>query len=136
MNVEMLKKKDIESYIKYIDLVFGYQPAFDQIEKMIKKNKVFIIKNKDDVVASASVEEKFEYIKGQKYFYITYLGVLKEYRRKGYASLIFSKIEDLAKQNNVNYLELNSGNQRRSAHYFYKSKNFKIKDTSVFVKIY
>ena len=54
----------------------------------------------------------------------------------GYASRLFEKVEELVQKNEIKYIELTSGNQRRSAHYFYKSKNFKIKDTTVFVKLY
>ena len=82
------------------------------------------------------IKDIFEYIKNQSYYRVGYLGVIKEYRREGYANKIFEKIEELVKENNIDYLQLTSGNQRKAAHYFYKSKNFKIKDTTVFVKLY
>lgn len=134
--VEYLKKKDIDSYIDFIKTIFDYEVDSSAIEKLIRKNKVLIIKKGNKIVASATLEERFEYIKNQKYYYLSYLGVLKQYRREGYASKIFEKIDELVKENNISYLELTSGNQRRVAHYFYKSKNFKIKDTTVFVKLY
>ena len=138
MNKEVvfLKKRDIESYIEFIKEVFGYEASFESIEKLIRKHKVLIIKKNDEVIASATLEECYEYIKNQKYYHVGYLGVKKEYRRYGYATLLFNKIEELVKENNIDYLELTSGNQRRGAHYFYKSKDFKIKDTTVFIKLY
>lgn len=136
MEVEFLKKKDIDEYIKFINEIFGYESTKESIEKLIKKSKVLIIKKDDMIVATASLEERFEYIKNQKYYFISYLGVKKEFRRKGYASKLFEEIENLVKENDIKYLELTSGNQRRSAHYLYKKNNFKIKDTTVFVKIY
>lgn len=136
IEVETLKKKDIDSYINFIDEIFDFKSNKESIEKMIKKNKVLVIKSNDEVVASVTLEERYEYIKSQKYYYISYFGVKKNYRRKGYASKLFEKVEELVKENEINYLELTSGNQRRAAHYFYKDKNFKIKDTTVFVKFY
>ena len=136
IEVETLKKKDIDSYIKHIDEVFGYKAEKDIIEKLIRKHKVLVIKKDEEVVASVTLEERFEYIKNQKYYYISYLGVRKECRRNHYASKLFDKIEELVKENDIKYLELTSGNQRRGAHYFYKDKSFKIKDTMVFVKFY
>ena len=136
IEVENLKKKDIDSYIKFIDEIFGYEANAEALEKMIKKNKVLVIKENEEVVASVSLEERFEYIKNQKYYFISYLGVKKEYRRKGYASKLLKKVEELVKENDIKYLELTSGNQRRIAHFFYKDKQFKIKDTMVFVKFY
>lgn len=136
MEVETLKKKDIDSYLSFIDEVFGFKSNKESIDKMIKKNKVLVIKDNEEVVASVTLEERYEYIKSQKYYYISYFGVKKNYRRKGYASKLFEKIEELVKENEINYLELTSGNQRRAAHYFYNDKNFKIKDTTVFIKFY
>ena len=136
IEVETLKKKDISSYIKFIDEIFGYEANAEALEKMIRKNKVLVIKDNKEVVASVALEERFEYIKNQKYYFISYLGVKKEYRRKGYASKLFKKVEELVKENDIKYLELTSGNQRRIAHFFYKDKQFKIKDTMVFVKFY
>ena len=134
--VEYLKKKDIPLYSDFIKEVFDIEINPNTIENLIKKNKVLIIKIDKKIVASATLEERYEYIKDQKYYRMGYLGVLKEYRREGYASKIFDRVEKLAKKNNVNYVQITSGNQRRVAHYFYKSKNFKIKDTTVFVKMY
>ena len=136
MEVERLKKKDIESYIDFIKEIFDYSPDKDNIERLKNKNIVLVIKDNEKIVASVMLEEKFEYIKNQKYYSVGYLGVLKKYRRLGYATKLFNEINNLVNKNNIKYLELTSGNQRRSAHYFYRSKNFKVKDTTVFVKVY
>jgi len=134
--VEYLRKENVDSYIEFIKQVFDYDTTKELVEKLIKKDKVLIIKNQEKIIASVILEERFEYIKNQKYYYLGYFGVLKEYRRMGYASKIFEKVEELAQKNNISYLELTSGNHRKAAHYFYKNNNFKIKDTTVFVKLY
>ena len=136
MGVENLNKNDIDSYIKLIKEIFGYECNKKTIEKLIRKSQVLIIKKDEEIVATVTLDERFEYIKNQKYYFVSYFCVKKEYRRQGYASKLFKKIEELVKINNIKYIELTSGNQRREAHYFYKDKNFKIKDTMVFVKIY
>ena len=134
--VELLQKENIDSYIDFIKDVFGYESDKQSIEKLINKDKVLVIKNKDKVIASLILEEHFDYIKGQKYYHLGYFGVLKEYRRMGYANRIFEDVEKLAHENNIKYIELTSGNHRKAAHCFYQRNGFKIKDTTVFVKIY
>lgn len=134
--VDTLKKKDIKSYIDFMKETFEYEPKAESIEKMMKKSKVLVIKDSDKVIASVVVDEYIEYIKDKKYYHLGYFGVLKDYRREGYASKLFDKVEELVKENKVDYIELTSGNQRRNAYYFYKNKEFKIKDTTVFVKLY
>lgn len=134
--VETLKKKDIKSYIEYIKETFDYDSNQELIEKLMKKHKVLVIRDDNKVIASVVVEEYTEYIKNEKYYHLSYFGVLKDYRRNGYASKLFEKVEEMVKENKINYVELTSGNHRTNAQEFYKSKKFKIKDTSVFVKLY
>ena len=134
--IEQLKKADIDIYIDFMKEVFDYDIKRENVEKLIRKNKVLIIKDNNDILASAVLEERFEYIKDSKYYFLSYLGVRKKYRRMGYASIIVDKINELARENDIKYLELNSGNQRKSAYYLYQKNNFKIKDTTVFVKFY
>jgi len=134
--VQYLKKEDINSYITFIKEVFDYEAKEENIEKLINKHIVLIIKNQDKIIASVTLEEHYEYIKSEKFYHIGYFGVLKEYRRMGYANILFDKIEELVKENNIKYLELTSGNHRKAAHYLYQSRGFKIKDSMVFVKIY
>lgn len=136
MEVEKLKKKDIDSYVNFIKEIFDYDISRDNVENMRNKNIVLVIKDDERVVASVMLEERFEYIKNQKYYFVSYLGVKKEYRRRGYATKLFDEIKNLVSKNSIEYLELTSGNQRIGAHHFYRSKNFKVKDTTVFVKVY
>ena len=134
--VEFLKEESIDSYIEFIDKVFDYQIDRNNVKKLIDESKVLVIMNQNKVIAAAILEKSFEYIRNSYYYKLSYLGVLREYRRMGYASRIFEKVEELVKENNIKYLELNSGNQRVAAHYFYQKNGFKIKDTTVFVKLY
>lgn len=134
--VEVLRKKDISSYIDFIKETFEYEALSEVVEKLIRKNKVLIIKQEKKVIASVTLEERIDYVKNQKYYFLSYFGVLAEYRRQGYASKLFERVEEMVRENGISYIELTSGNQRRGAHYFYKSKEFKIKDTTVFVKLY
>ncbi len=138
MNKEVLTltKNDILEYIKFIESVFFYTPDKKDIEKMLKEEKILVIKNESKIIASISLSLRHDYIKGKKYYYLNYFGVLKTYRRMGYATRIFEEVESLVKKNNINYIELTSGNQRKSAHYFYQKNLFKIKDSTVFIKIY
>ena len=84
--VEKLKKKDINSYIEFIKEIFDYDATIENIEKMMRKNIILVIKDNNKVVASATLTEGFEYIKNKKYYKVNYLGVLKDYRREGYAT--------------------------------------------------
>ena len=136
MEFVLLKKKDIDSYINLIKNVFGYEAKIEDIEKQIKKTKTIIAKEEDKVIGSATLELSNDYIKNKKYYKVEYFGVLSTYRRIGVATKIQQKIDELCIKNDIDYIELTSGNHRTGAHEFYKRNDFKIKDTSVFIKIY
>ena len=134
--VEILKKEDIDAYSEFIVKVFDYDINNEAIKKCINENNILVIKHDNKVVASLTYEERFEYVKNKKYYFISYLGVLKEYRRRGLATKLFDYLKEEIEKNNIDYIELTSGNHRKAAHYFYRSRNFKIKDTTVFIKMY
>lgn len=136
MEVELLKTKDINSYIEFIKDVFGYEANRKNIAEAIKKSIILVVKSDNKVVASITLDEEKDFVKDKKYYYVSYFGVLNDYRRMGFATKIFDYVEEMAKNNNIDYIELTSGNQRKEAHSFYSRHNFRIKDTTVFVKLY
>ena len=135
-DVEFLKKEDIDAYSEFIVKVFDYDIDAISMEECINKNRVLIIKEDDKIVASLTYEERKDYVKNKKFYFISYFGVVKEYRREGLGTMLFDFLEEEIEKNNIDYIELTSGNHRKAAHYFYRNRGFKIKDTTVFIKIY
>lgn len=136
MNIELLTKEDIDAYSEFIVKVFDYDINSESMEECINNNKVLIIKENNKIIASLTYEQRKDYVKNKKYYFISYFGVLKEYRREGLGTKLFNYLKEEIEKNNIDYIELTSGNHRKAAHYFYRSRDFKIKDTTVFVKMY
>lgn len=136
MNIELLTKEDIDAYSEFIVKVFDYDINSESMEECINNNKVLIIKENNKIIASLTYEQRKDYVKNKKYYFISYFGVLKEYRREGLGTKLFDYLKEEIEKNNIDYIELTSGNHRKAAHYFYRSRDFKIKDTTVFVKMY
>ena len=135
-DIELLKKEDIDAYSEFIVKVFDYDIDSASIEECIEKNNILIIKYDDKIIASLTYEERKDYVKNKRYYFISYFGVLKEYRREGLGTKLFDYLKEEIEKNNIDYIELTSGNHRKAAHYFYRNRNFKIKDTTVFIKMY
>ena len=136
MNIELLTKEDIDAYSEFIVKVFDYDINSESMEECINNNKVLIIKENNKIIASLTYEQRKDYVKNKEYYFISYFGVLKEYRREGLGTKLFDYLKEEIEKNNIDYIELTSGNHRKAAHYFYRSRDFKIKDTTVFVKMY
>jgi GNAT superfamily N-acetyltransferase len=58
--------------------------------------------------------------------YIDDLATLEQHRGNGYASALLEHIIQLAKQNNLSGVRLDSGHLRFDAHRLYLNKNFRI----------
>ncbi len=136
MEVERLKTKDITSYKEFIKDVFGYDANRKNISESMKSNIILVLKLESKVICSMTLEEKKDYVKDKRYYYVSYFGVLNDYRRMGFATKMFDYVEDMIRKNNIDYIELTSGNQRKEAHNFYSKNNFRVKDTTVFIKFY
>lgn len=136
MEVTKLTKEEIDAYSEFIVKVFDYDIDTSSIEECIEQNNILVIKDDDKIVASLTYEERKEYVKNKKYYFISYFGVIKEYRRKGLGTMLFDYLKKEIERNGISYIELTSGNHRKAAHYFYRNRNFKIKDTTVFIKLY
>lgn len=136
MEVERLKTKDINSYQAFIKDVFGYDTSKKNITEAMKKSIILVLKLENKIISSITLDEEKDYIKNKKYYYVSYFGVLTDYRRMGFATRIFEYVEKMIKDNDIDYIELTSGNQRKEAHNFYSKNNFRIKDTTVFIKFY
>ena len=136
MEVTKLTKEEIDAYSEFIVKVFDYDIDTSSIEECIEQNNILVIKDDDKIVASLTYEERKEYVKNKKYYFISYFGVIKEYRRKGLGTMLFDYLKKEIERNGISYIEITLGNHRKAAHYFYRSRNFKIKDTTVFIKFY
>lgn len=136
MEVERLKTKDITSYKEFIKDVFGYDANRKNILESMKSNIILVLKLESKVICSMTLEEKKDYVKDKRYYYVSYFGVLNDYRRMGFATKMFDYVENMIRKNNIDYIELTSGNQRKEAHNFYSKNNFRVKDTTVFIKFY
>ena len=88
-----------------------------ELEEHIKnfvndKTKSFLVYEKDDKILAYAMLEfvtkpETSYRYEQKYLEVQELGTLEGFKGKGYGKLVMQKIEEIAKQNNFNQIQLN-----------------------------
>jgi GNAT superfamily N-acetyltransferase len=61
-----------------------------------------------------------------RFIYIDDVSTLPEHRGKGYAGQLLDWVVELAKENNIGQIHLDSGHQRHTAHRLYLNKKFNI----------
>lgn len=90
--------------------------------------------NHDTVVGYLVIQKAYDNIIDKNFAYIYYVCVLKEYRGNGIASKLLDRAIELAKEENISYIELTSNKTRKEAQGLYKKMGFRIRKTNVFRK--
>lgn len=136
MIIEFLKEEKCNEMFNLIKDCFNLEVNDNNIKEIIKSEncKAIIMKNKDELIGTAIIDILNDYIKNQKYYYINYVCIKKEYRGCGYSKKIMEYIEELARQDNISYIMLTSSSQREIANKLYLSLDYKKIDTNLFKK--
>lgn len=140
MNYEIrrLETGDIESLLELFSGIFKSKIQAKCLYDLVDNDNVIdlvaIMDNK--VIGHANVDIRTNLFTGEKYFYLNYFCVHENYRRYGIGGKLIDKLEELALQNNISFMEFTSGNKRLAAHSFYRGKGYEIRDTSVFIKYF
>ncbi len=94
-------------------------------------NKAFLLLKKDDKLIGylmyEIVEVTLSMMVNRKYLYVEDFAITKEYRKKGYGSMLFSETELLAEKLGANCVELAVRVSNRNAFKFYRKKGFHIR---------
>ena len=67
------------------------------------------------------------YVHGKKVLFVEWLAVKPKYRKKGVASLLMDKMQEIAKENKCSSIELNVWSFNKGAIKFYEKMNMKVK---------
>ncbi|MBQ9318854.1 MAG: GNAT family N-acetyltransferase [Bacilli bacterium] len=140
MNYEIrrLETGDIESLLELFSGIFKSKIQAKCLYDLVDNDNVIdlvaIMDNK--VIGHANVDIRINLFTGEKYFYLNYFCVHENYRCYGIGGKLIDKLEELALQNNISFMEFTSGNKRLAAHSFYRGKGYEIRDTSVFIKYF
>ena len=136
--ISKLSKNDIDSLYKLLNDVFKSGVKRELLEKLVDNKDIIdiVCKMENKVIGHAMVEVRLDLFTGDKYFFLNYFCVDKEYRCIGIGTELLKYLETLALRNNIDFMRFTSNNKRIEAHKFYKNRGYIIRDTSVFIKYF
>ena len=136
--ISRLEKSDIDSLYILLNDIFNSGVKKELLYNLIDNKDIIdiVCKNNDIVIGHAMVEIRYDLFTGEKYFFLNYFCVDKDYRCHGIGSELLKKLEKLAIDNDIDFMRFTSGNKRVEAHKFYKNREYIIRDTSVFIKYF
>ncbi len=128
-----------DEYESLANLILESFPDINTKENIIKslKNSPYLslIAVKDNhVIGHIMIDIRNDIIKNKTVFYLNYVCVAINERNQGIGTLLLKKVEEIAKEKNVNSIEFTSNKRRLSAHSLYLKNDYLVKDTTYFYK--
>lgn len=126
-------------YESLANLILESFPDINTKENIIEslKNSPYLslIAVKDNnVIGHIMIDIRTDIIKNKTVFYLNYVCVASSERNQGIGTLLLKKVEEIAKEKNVNSIEFTSNKRRLSAHSLYLKNDYLVKDTTYFYK--
>lgn len=138
ISIRMYEAKYFYSLKKILKNVYGSNIQQEILEKEYIDNTHNIIlaidELSDSVTGCTFIELQQDFVRPRNSLFVTYVAVDEKYRKHGVGKAIFSFIEEYARENSIDAIELTSANYRTGAHAFYKALGFSEKKTTVFIK--
>ena len=128
-----------DEYESLANLILESFPDINTEENIIEslKNSPYLslIAVKDNnVIGHIMIDIRTDIIKNKTAFYLNYVCVASSERNQGIGTLLLKKVEEIAKEKNVNSIEFTSNKRRLSAHSLYLKNDYLVKDTTYFYK--
>lgn len=122
-------KEDEKEWERIISKVFDFECNIEKNlknEPIFNKDRVFIIKDKNKIIATASAWYREEF--GEDYGYLHMVAVDPDYRGKGLSSIVVNKAMEYMKNEGRKKVILKTDDYRIEAIGLYKSLGFNIRE--------
>lgn len=114
---------------------FNIECPFIDVLKALDKNIRFLCAiDNDRVIGSIMITTKYDPVKNINSYYLDYVSVLKEYQHQGIGTNMLREVENMARSENISYIEFTSNKNRTNARKLYLSSGYSQRDTEVFYK--
>lgn len=102
--------------------------------ELLNNQRILLLKDNNRVIGVTIITLKLNPIKKKKTFYLDYVCIDKNYRQQGLGEKMLKEVERIAKEENIDYIELDSNKKRVAARNLYAKLNFEIEDKDLFKK--
>lgn len=124
---------EIEETVSLINSVFNTICDPNNF-KLMDNQKVLLLKENNIVIGVTMITLKCDPIKNTKTYYLDYICIKEDYQHMGLGRKMFEEVLRIAKEDNIDYIELTSRKERETARKIYQEYGMTIKDTDLFIK--
>ena len=123
---------EIDQVLDLINDIFKIK-GNKELFNLQNNQKILLLKDNDLVVGMTLITLKEDPFKNKKTYYLDYVCIKEDYRHKSLGRKMFEKVIELAKENNIDNIELTSNKERIDARKMYLDYGMVIKDTDYFI---
>lgn len=122
--------------LKLLEEALGISTDRETLEKLYKENhcKSLIALNDKRVIGHMLVETRYDFINCKYYLVVSHICVKKEYRRMAIGTAMIKRLENYARRNKIDYIEIIPGNVPTKNLRFLDFNHFYKKKDQVFYK--
>lgn len=124
---------DLDRVNYILNEAFSIEKNNSEIDNNIYTELVFELDN--IVVGYLLITRIIDPIRNVLNFHIDYVCVDSKYRGYGIGTKMFEKIDEIAREENVHYIELTSGYKREAAHRLYEKCGYIKRESYIFRKV-
>lgn len=136
INFCFLKDENINDYVLLMKDAFSFDVDVSNVKKCLSLGiRVLCAMYDNKVVGAVMITNDYDPIRNLKSYYLDYVSVLSSYRNKKIGTKLMLEVENMAKKEDIDYIEFTSSN-KTYARQLYLSSGYEIRDTSVFIKKY
>ena len=126
-------KNEKKEVVDLINKAFNKNSTVEFLN-LLPTQRFLLLKDNNNVIGATLITEKYDPIRGIKSFYLDYVCVSEEYRGQGLGEKMLNEVERIAKEENVNKIQLTSNKKRIVARNLYHKWGMEIVDTDLFSK--
>lgn len=137
MKIERFKESHREGYSRLLEEAFGVTLRAGTAERLSGGRECFALVAEDDdgtVCGGMIAEYRKDCVTDITSYFLTYVAVRKDMRRRGIGRELFREIERAAQEENVSHIEFTCADFRTESHRFYEAEGYSRKKTKVFIK--
>lgn len=124
---------EIDGTLNLINRIFGISAKKENF-KLLDNQRMLLLKDDDDVIGCTLITLRNDPIKNMTAFHLDYVCISEDYQRQGLGKKLFEQVERIAREENIDSIQLTSNKSRTVARNLYFDEGMEIVDTDLFIK--
>lgn len=135
MEIRWLRKDEINKVMILLEESFPVDTNSFKIQKNLNDQNRFLVAVMDEQLVGVMLVRTVEnFVENFISFHLDNICVKKQYRNQGIASQMLQKIEIIAREEGIDYIDLTASNYREVAHHVYLKNGYEMRESCLFRK--